>query len=68
LVPAFVEIRSLGAGMALMDALRSAWDSDPTSILKEGRALLLLDGLDEEHAAALIPGRWHWRRILSLRR
>jgi hypothetical protein len=43
---AYIEFRAL-QGKSIFYALRELWAIDPGPILKEGRGLLLLDGLDE---------------------
>lgn len=48
LAPAYLELRKLGLGTeSLIAMLRDQWGADPGPVLEAGRALLLLDGLDE---------------------
>lgn len=46
LAPAYVELRSL-ANSTLEDQFRRLWGQDPWPLIEAGRALVLLDGLDE---------------------
>lgn len=46
MVPAFLEFRKLGT-LGIQERLRDEWGEDPLPVLRAGRALLLLDGLDE---------------------
>ncbi len=46
LAPAYVELRSIG-GATIIDYVREQWAVDPWPLVESGRALLLLDALDE---------------------
>jgi hypothetical protein len=46
LVPAFIELRGLG-NRWILDHISELWGADPWPIIEAGRAMVLLDGLDE---------------------
>ncbi|MDX2179165.1 MAG: TIR domain-containing protein [Bryobacteraceae bacterium] len=46
LVPAFVELRGL-ADRPILDHIHELWGTDPWPVIEAGRAMVLLDGLDE---------------------
>lgn len=64
LVPAYIEFRSL-QGASILRGLRQLWKTAPEPILREGRALLLLDGLDEVTAKHFTAIRDELEQILT---
>lgn len=64
LVPAYIEFRAL-EGRSICEALAEQWATAPGPILRAGRALLLLDGLDELPIAQLSVIRHELDEILQ---